>query len=213
MLAFVVLYEILGAMYIEGFVFNWFEFIGTWCGTITVWLVRTKNIHNWPIGFVCGACFGYFFWSGGVIGQGVLNLLFFAPLSLWYWYEWATKTETSSQDLPIEFMTLPEIIVWLSVITLGTLAIWWNISAFAPWSSLPWVDSLVVASSIVAQILLGKRKPESWILWLGPVNMLSIYLFVSMGWYTAALLYVAFFFHAAWATATWWKEAEANADD
>jgi nicotinamide mononucleotide transporter len=58
-------------------------------------------------------------------------------------------------------------------------------------------------SSVVAQFLLGRKKVESWVLWLGPVNLLSITLFFLAGAYTVTALYIAFFIHAAFALRSW----------
>jgi nicotinamide mononucleotide transporter len=58
----------------------------------------------------------------------------------------------------------------------------------------------------VAQWLLGRKKLESWYLWLGPVNVLSIILFLLSGAYVVTALYVAFLIHAIFAIKSWKKE-------
>lgn len=72
-----------------------------------------------------------------------------------------------------------------------------------PGSVYPGIDAIVVASSITAQYLLGRKVIESWWLWLGPVNMLSIVLFFAAGAYVVTALYVAFLIHAAFALRDW----------
>jgi nicotinamide mononucleotide transporter len=67
-------------------------------------------------------------------------------------------------------------------------------------------DALVVTASVTAQYLLGRKIIESWWLWLGPVNLLSIALFYAAGAYVVMALYCAFFIHAVVALRDWNNE-------
>jgi nicotinamide mononucleotide transporter len=202
----IALYELSGLQFVEGFTFNWWEFIGTLTGTACVWLVRTKNIQNWPLSIICAATFGYFFMQINLAGQQWLNWAFFLPISVWCWWEWSRSVTTTSQDLPVTTLSFFERALYLVLMAVATVLLSAYIVYLVPWSQMPVIDSTVVVASVVAQYFLGKRKFESWLLWLGPVNMLSIYLFYSMGAYTTMVLYIAYFFHAAIASYTWHRQ-------
>ncbi|OHA84527.1 MAG: hypothetical protein A2408_00245 [Candidatus Yonathbacteria bacterium RIFOXYC1_FULL_52_10] len=203
MLAVTALYEAASA-YVLGpdFALNWYEVIGTWSGLTCVWLSRTRNILCWPWGIVSAAALGAFFAQIGLPGQQWLNWGYFLVIQLWAWPNWvfggAGRTE-----LPVSRLSfLGRAAVLLSVAA-GTVAVYVTIGLIAPGSLYPIVDALVVASSVVAQFLLGRKIVESWVLWLGPVNAASIFLFAAAGAYTVMALYVAFFIHALVALRSW----------
>ncbi len=54
------------------------------------------------------------------------------------------------------------------------------------------VDRRCVAASVLAMVLLSRKKVESWWLWIGPVNVSAIGLYLSTGAYMFAALYVLF---------------------
>ena len=197
-------YELVSQHFISGNSFNMYEFIGTWTGLVCVWLSRTTNILCWPWGIVSSLALGVFFEQIGLPGQQWLNWVYFAVIQLWAWPYWAFGGEKHT-ELPVTRMKWLERIIAVLAIVAGTVVIHFLIDIFVAGSHYPWLDSLVVASSVTAQFLLGKKKVESWILWLGPVNLVSIALFFLTGAYTLTALYIAFFIHAVFALKEWTK--------
>ncbi|MCA9356916.1 nicotinamide mononucleotide transporter [Candidatus Nomurabacteria bacterium] len=199
------LYEYLASNYIPDFSINWYEFVGTWAGLSCVWLTRTQNVLCWPWGIVSSVAFGFFFKEIGLPGQQWLNWGYFLAIQLWAWPYWvfggANRTELKVTKLGMKGRVLT-----LAVLALGTYVIYRLIGQFAPGSLYPMLDALVVAASITAQYLLGRKIIESWWLWLGPVNLLSIVLFFTAGAYIVMALYVAFFIHAIFALREWCAE-------
>lgn len=195
-------YAFISAYVIPDYRINWFEFIGTWSGLVTVWLSRTRNILCWPWGILSAALFGYFFMQIGLPGQQWLNWGYFLVIQLWAWPYWVFGG-ASRTELPVTTLTPAGRCLALGSVLLGTVLVYLAIDFVAPGSQSPVLDALVVSASVVAQFLLGKKKVESWILWLGPVNLVSIVLFIHSGAYMASALYVAFFIHAIFALRTW----------
>lgn len=194
------------------------EFFGTMTGLTCVWLTRTQNVMCWPVGIVSCAALGVFFWQVDLPGQAALNLVFFVGSSVWGWWQWrvgvkghrlyldSDGTVAAAEgvyDLPVTGLKTYELFGIAGAVLGATFLSTPFIHYINPMSVMPFLDALVVWSSVAAQLLLGRKKVEAWWLWLGPVNLCSIYLFVVAGAYTVAALYVAFFFHAAWALRTW----------
>ncbi len=202
MLAVTLLYEAASAQFAPGFAFNWFEFIGTWSGLVCVWLARTRNLLSWPWGIVSCIALGTFFSQIGLPGQQWLNWGYFLIIQLWAWPYWAFGGAERT-ELSVTRLSWIGRISAMAALAAGTLSVFLLIDRFAPGSFHPILDSIVVASSVVAQFLLGRKKIESWVLWLGPVNLLSIALFFAAGAYTLTALYVAFFIHACFALLSW----------
>lgn len=204
MFAVTALYEMVSVHFVPGYALNLFEFVGTWSGLVCVWLCRTRNILCWPWGIVSSLALGYFFMQIGLAGQQWLNWAFFVAIQVWGWPYWLFGG-AGSQELPVTSLSWTGRALMVLAIGLGAVAVHLFIGYIAPGSLYPWLDSTVVAASVVAQFLMGRKKVENWWLWLGPVNMLSICLFFLAGAYTLMALYVAFFIHAAFAINTWRK--------
>ncbi len=204
MFAVTLAYEWVSSQIIPGFVFSGYEFLGTWAGLVCVWLCRTQNILCWPWGIVSAGALGYFFGTIGLPGQQWLNWGYFLIIQIWAWPYWAFGGAEKT-ELPVTMLTSRGWIGMLLAIVFGTYSIYVLIDLLVPGSLHPVLDATVVASSVVAQYLMGQKKVESWLLWLGPVNLLSIILFASAGAYTVMALYVAFFIHAFFATRTWYR--------
>ncbi|MEK7641714.1 MAG: nicotinamide riboside transporter PnuC [Patescibacteria group bacterium] len=204
MFAATTVYVLLSKYFVPNYSLNVFEFIGTWAGLICVWLSRTRNILCWPWGIVSSLALGVFFSQIGLPGQQWLNWGYFVIIQLWAWPHWAFGGKEDT-ELPVTVLSWKGRILTLVFMVLGTVLAYSLIDVFVPGSLYPWLDALVVTSSVIAQFLLGRKKVESWILWLGPVNLVSIALFFLAGAYTLTALYVAFFIHAAFALTTWTK--------
>lgn len=206
MLLVTVLYEYISLQFSE-FPLHWGEFLGTWTGLTCVWLTRKQNIHCWPWGIASVLFLGWFFGDIGLPGQQWLNWGFFLAIQLWAWPHWVWGGKNRS-ELPVSTLSWIGRVVMITSVLVGTVLVLTAIEQFAPGSRYPILDALVVAASVVAQFLLGRKKVESWFLWLGPVNVVSIILFTLAGAYVLTALYVAFLIHAGFAIKSWFNQVE-----
>jgi nicotinamide mononucleotide transporter len=206
MLFVTVLYNFLASTFIPEFAINWFEFVGTWAGLTCVWLTRTQNVLCWPWGIVSSVAFGFFFAEIALPGQQWLNWGYFLVIQLWAWPYWVFGGKGRT-TLKVSQLSPRGRVLVAVFLTVGTYAVYRLIDLLVPGSLYPVLDALVVTASVTAQYLLGRKIIESWWLWLGPVNLLSIALFYAAGAYVVMALYVAFFVHAVVALRDWYKEA------
>jgi nicotinamide mononucleotide transporter len=209
MLAVTALYEYAATLFVSDYTINWYEFIGTFSGLVCVWLTRTQNVLCWPWGIVSSVAFGYFFRDIGLPGQQWLNWGYFLAVQLWAWPYWVFGGANLT-ELKVTRLTLRGRMLAVFAVVLGTYATYRLIGYISPGSLYPVLDALVVAASITAQYLLGRKVIESWWLWLGPVNLLSVVLFFAAHAYVAMALYVAFFIHAIFALREWYVEESPN---
>jgi nicotinamide mononucleotide transporter len=90
----------------------------------------------------------------------------------------------------------------VSTVVLGrVLDAGWTNALHASW------DASIVAASVVAMVLLSKKKVESWWLWILPVNVSAIGLYVSTEAYMFAALYVLFLIMAFVGLGRWIRAA------
>ena len=74
-------------------------------------------------------------------------------------------------------------------------------------------DASIVVVSVIAQWLMSRKKIESWILWVGPVDASAIILFNFAGAHMFSALYVVFLLNASVAVFQWsrsWKRRKAK---
>ena len=71
----------------------------------------------------------------------------------------------------------------------------------------PFVDSLVLAFSVLGQVLLMERRVESWWCWL-LVNTVAVPLYASRELYLTAVLYAGFWANAIVSLRHWRRLAE-----
>lgn len=181
---------------------NLLELVGTLAGLICVWLARTANITSWAFSIVCNLCLGFYYWGIDLPGQSLLNLIYFMPISVWGWYNWAFGGEQRSEK-PITRMTAAGRVAMVLAVVAISAVVLAGLDWLVPGSKYPLLDATVVGASVVAQYLLGRKQVESWWLWLGPVNALSILLFFLAGAYVVMALYLAYLIHAAFAIHRW----------
>ena len=79
----------------------------------------------------------------------------------------------------------------------------WDDALYTYW------DASIVAASVVAMILLSKKKVESWWLWILPVNVSAIGLYLKTEAYMFAALYCLFLVMAFVGLLRWVRAARA----
>jgi nicotinamide mononucleotide transporter len=77
----------------------------------------------------------------------------------------------------------------------------WDDALYTYW------DASIVAASVVAMLLLSRKKVESWWLWILPVNVSAIGLYLATGAYMFAALYGLFLVMAFVGLARWIRAA------
>ena len=194
-----------GLHFFADYTINWLEFLGTWFVSTAVWLVRTRNIWTWPIGTIGTIAYGLFFFTIAIPGQAFLNLIFFSGIQLLSWLAWIRSKDDGEPLLKVKYLSNLGRVGWTALTAALVGVVYFFIDTFSPGSQFPIMDAIVVGASLTGQALLMLKKVESWWLWLGPVNTLSIILFAMSGAYVVLGLYIAFFIHAAIAIRTWHK--------
>jgi nicotinamide mononucleotide transporter len=165
--------------------------------TVSIALAARNSLHTWWTGIVGSLLFGVLFVQSQLYADATLQVFFIAT-SAWGWRHWqrggagapAPVRRTSARTL-----ALLGVAALLVTAAYGSLLHHWT-DAYAPF-----VDSAVLAFSVVAQLLLMQRRLETWPTWLW-VNTLSVPLFASRGLTLTAVLYAAYWVNAWYG---WWR--------
>ncbi len=165
---------------------------------LSILLAGLNSIHTWWVGIVGCTLFGYLFYSTQLYAEATLQLFFIATsiIGLRHWVP-----AQAGVELPVR-RTAPLPLVKMSLAALVTAAAYgWLLHQFTN-AYAPFVDSLVLAFSVLAQLLLMGRRYETWWCWLF-VNTLSVPLFFSRDLKLTAVLYACFWLNAAVALIRW----------
>jgi nicotinamide mononucleotide transporter len=168
--------------------------------TVSIALAARNTVHTWSTGILGCLLFCAVFARSQLYADATLQL-FFIVTSAIGWWQWrhadapnaaGERPVTSSRPVTLLWMFMAAIIVMLSY--------GWLLHRFTN-AYLPYIDSAVLALSVIAQFLLMQRKVETWPVWLA-VNTISVALFASRGLVLTAALYAAYWLNAWYG---WWR--------
>ncbi len=185
------------------------EFAGTATSLWSVWITQRRNVLALPVGIVSVALMGWFFLEIGLIGQVLLHWFYYLGVQIWAWHEW-TRGGIGRTELTVTGLDWQSRLVGLSAMVGFTILLGWALDAGWEGALYTYWDASIVAASVVAMILLSRKKVESWWLWIGPVNVSAIALYTATGAYMFATLYVLFLIMAFVGLARWRRAALAG---
>lgn len=183
------------------------EFAGTATSLWSVWITQRRNVLAMPVGIVSVVLMGWFFYDIGLVGQTWLHWGYYLPVQFWAWTQW-TRGGEGHAELTVTHLTLPMRAVVLSAGSVATVALGWVLDAGWDDALYTYWDASIVAASVLAMVLLSRKKVESWWLWIGPVNVSAIGLYVSTEAYMFAALYGLFLVMAFVGLARWVRADE-----
>jgi nicotinamide mononucleotide transporter len=162
-------------------------------------LAARNSVHTWWTGIVGCALFGAVFFLSRLYADMLLQVFFIATSAIGWW-QWLAGGDNGNA-LPVTHIAWSRVLLVSLAATVVAASygylLWRFTDAFAPF-----IDSLILALSVAAQILLMYRKYEAWWFWL-VVNTLSVTLFGIRGLWITAGLYTAFWINAAVALVRW----------
>lgn len=184
---------------------NLIEIAASAFNAASVFLAGRNSIHMWWTTILNCALFAYVFFQAKLYADVTLQV-FFITTGVIGWWRWVRGTQGA--DLPVRHSPR-SLVVWSVLAGIAvTLAYGWLLYRFTD-AYAPFVDSLVLAFSVVGQLLLIDRRVETWWCWL-LVNTIAVPLYASRGLYVTAVLYAAFWVNAIVALRHWRKLAAAG---
>jgi nicotinamide mononucleotide transporter len=185
---------------------GWVEFTGTATSLWSVWITQRRNVLALPVGVVSVVLMGWHFHDIGLIGQTWLHWGYYLPVQFWAWAQW-TRGGEGHTELTVTRLTIGRRFAVLVLGILLTAVLGWLLDAGWDEALHTYWDASIVAASALAMVLMSRKKVESWWLWLVPVNVSAILLYVSTGAYMFAALYCLFLVMAVVGLAKWTRAA------
>lgn len=161
-------------------------------------LAGRNNIHTWWAGIIGCALFGWVFYHARLYADVTLQG-FFIVTSIYGWWKWLHGNQ--GHELPVRFSRPPLLILWGLAATGVAIGYGFLLLRFTD-AYAPFLDSIVLAFSVLGQLLMMERRVENWWAWL-LVNTIAVPLYASRGLYVTSGLYVAFWVNAVVSLITW----------
>lgn len=198
------------AFEIIGYPISCVELIGTLFGLISVYFASRANILTWATGIINELFLFILFFQVQLYADMFLQVYFFV-VTLYGWYNWKQKPKQNSIT-STDFKTR----IWIvAAIIFGTLIsgfFFANIHLYLPHyfkteAAFPFADSFVMVLSIIATVLLARKKIETWYLWI-VVDIVCVFLFFKKSIAFLALEYLVFLGLATYGLLNWKKQLD-----
>lgn len=171
-----------------------------------VYFTIKNKVIAWPLGIVGVSAYLWLFFQINLYAEVITQIVFLGQ-SFYGWYNWAKlknkppapitkmidnfKGRLRNFDLGIYIATTVVVVFGcIYAIIMGLFAY-----GFIGEPSIPLIDSLTTAISLVANFYLAKRYIENWFLWI-IVDVMYVGVFMYKELYMTAGLYLLFFFMA-----------------
>lgn len=169
----------------------------------SVFLAARNHRHTWTLGIIGCLLFGVLFYQVQLYADATL-MVFYIGTSVIGWQQWQRGGAAAEiQRTPWPMLGL------FSLIATGTLLVYGYILYLNTDAYAPFADSAVLTFSVLAQLLLMKRRLETWWFWL-IVNTLAVPLYASRGLSLTAIVYVGFWLNACYGLWRWHRELRAE---
>jgi nicotinamide mononucleotide transporter len=175
---------------------------------ISVFLANRNNVHTWWTGIIGTILFGFTFFEVKLYADVILQV-FFIITNIYGWWIWLYGGADKS-ELPISRINIKQLIFFGILATIGHGYLLHSLTD----ASFPFIDSIVLVFSIIAQFLLMKRKLESWYFWI-LVDAVACPLYAAKELYLTSAIYFVFLILAVWGLLNWlkiWRSTQQTAE-
>ncbi|GGZ03297.1 nicotinamide riboside transporter PnuC [Pseudoduganella plicata] len=163
---------------------------------VSIVLAGRNNVHSWWLGVVGCTLFALLCYDVRLYADVALQV-FFILTCIVGWVQWLRGA--SGKPLPIGSASVRSLAAMACAGLAATFAYGMMLREFTD-AYAPFIDSAVLAFSVIAQFLLMGRRIETWPVWL-LVNTISVPLYAGRGLYLTAVLYAAYWVNAV---VSWW---------
>ena len=193
---------------------SYIELIGTIFGLIAVYLSSRANIWTWPASIVNEFAFFWLFFQVQLYADMGLQIYFFIA-TLYGWYYWNQKPNRDT----VTQLTANTRWIYVGVLLVGTIIVGIIVSKihvmapsiFTKPASYPYADAFTSVASVLAMILLSRKKIENWILWIA-VDIVAVILYYLKGIHLVMIEYVVFMIICIFGYIHWRRQLTVNSE-
>jgi nicotinamide mononucleotide transporter len=180
----------------------WLEIVANTVNLAAIALATRNSIHTWWTGILGCVLFGWLFFTTQLYADVTLQVFFILTSALGWWH-WLHH-RGSRAPRPITRTAPAELALTVPLGALAAIGYGWLLHRFTD-AYAPFIDSAVLALSVAGQILLMRRKLETWVFWF-LANIFAVVLFSSRELWITAFFYLLFWVNAPIGFFRWRRE-------
>ena len=182
---------------------NFTEIAANAFNAASIVLAGRNSVHVWWTTIVGCVLFTSVFFQSKLYADVTLQAFFIATAFVGWW-RWLHGNRGA--ELPVRYSPRSLIVAsaFAGVVVAGGYG--WLLYRFTD-AYAPFFDSIVLAFSVIGQLLMIGRRVESWWCWL-LVNTIAVPLYASRGLHLTAVLYAAFWVNAIVSLIHWRRLAQ-----
>jgi nicotinamide mononucleotide transporter len=164
----------------------------------SILLAGRNSIHMWWTTLVGCLLFAAVFYDARLYADVTLQAFFIVTAGVGWW-RW--RHGAGGHALPVRYSSRPTLGIGIVAGVGITGGYGWLLYRFTD-AYAPFLDSIILAFSVLGQWLLMERRVESWWCWL-LVNTIAVPLYAARGLYLTAVLYAGFWINAVVSLRHW----------
>lgn len=164
------------------------EWLAAALGVINIALLIFRSQWNFAFAIASVSLYVFIFFESRLYAESGLQV-FFIVANIWGWMVWRRSLGDHEDDsrVAVRWLDWRSRVVWLTVTAALSLNLGWLMHKYTN-AAMPFADSAIAGASVAAQILLGYRRIENWILWIA-IDVAAVLLYIDRGLYPTAGLY------------------------
>ena len=167
---------------------HWTELFGFVTGAACVALLVRQSIWNWPLGILNNLTFIVLFYRTGLYADVGLQV-FYIAISIYGCWNWLHGGRDHGALAVSRVKPLTALLL-AGTVAATTALLTWLLRHYTN-STVPVLDSLITALSLVAQFMMTRKWIENWPLWI-LANCISVGLLTYKGLYVTSALYLVY---------------------
>ncbi|MEZ5895052.1 MAG: nicotinamide riboside transporter PnuC [Parvularculaceae bacterium] len=179
-------------------------------GLANIALLARRNIWNYPFGIAMVTIYAGIFFREKLYSDAGLQVFFLIVQAYGWWY-WSRARDDDGLVI-VERLQKGPASVYAAAAVISAGALGYLMKTFTD-AAFPFWDASIAVLSVVAQIMLARRRLENWLVWIA-VDVLAIGLYLEKGLQPTAALYAIFLVMCVVGFANWrnaWRAGVATA--
>ncbi len=163
------------------------EWLAAGLGVINIALLIFRSQWNFAFAIASVALYVLIFFESRLYAESGLQV-FFILANVWGWIVWRRAIGSHDEGrVAVRWLDWHSRAGWLAITAALSLSLGWVMHRFTN-AAMPFADSAIAGASVAAQILLGYRRIENWVLWIA-IDVAAVLLYINRGLYPTAGLY------------------------
>ena len=165
------------------------EWLAAGLGVLNIALLIRRSQWNFAFAILSVSLYVFIFFESRLYAESGLQV-FFILANVWGWIAWRRSLDQHDESrVAVHWLDWRSRAAWLLATAVISLNLGWLLHRYTN-AAMPFADSAIAGASVAAQLLLGLRRIENWVLWVA-IDVAAVALYLNRGLYPTAGLYAA----------------------